>query len=118
MAEQALSYSQFPLLPLAATNDGFRPGSLILEYFEVDLTVSSNLGEAEVPTALGSVIGVISLGFMGTFAAGDTMHGMSTDCVITTGAVTVRATTVSISDGALTVRGFLVGTKSETALSF
>ena len=117
MAEQ-LSFSQFPLLPLASTNDAFRPGALILEYFEVALTVSTNVATAEVPTQLGNVIGVIGLGYMSTFDTGDLLHGLSTDGVITTGAVTVRGTTVSVSDGSLTTRGFLVGTKTETALSF
>lgn len=117
MAEN-LSYGQFPLLPIASTNDAFRPGALILEYFQVSLTVSSNLGTAEVPTALGEVLGVIGLGFLSTFDTGDTIHGFSTDGVISTSAVTIRATTVSLADGSYTVRGFLVGKKSETALSF
>lgn len=117
MSEQ-LSFSKFAIIPIASINDGDRPGTLLLEYFQVALTVASNLGEAEVPTTLGEVLGVIPLGYMGTFDTGDTIHGMSTDGVITSSAVTVRATTVSIADGSLIVRGFLVGKKSETALSF
>ena len=117
MAEQ-LSFSQFPLLPLASTNDAFRPGALLLEYFEVALTVDTNVATAEVPTKLGKVLGVLPLGFMDTFDTGDIMHGLCTDGIITSDAVTIRATTVSISNGSLTTRGFLVGTKSETVLSF
>lgn len=117
MAEQ-LSFSQFAMIPIASENDWNRPGTLIWEYFQATLVVSSNLGEVEVPTNLGEVLGVVSLGFMSTFAAGDTAHGLSTDGVISTSAVTVRGTTVSLADGSYTIHGFLVGKKSDTVLSF
>ena len=45
-----LSYELFALHNEASTNDVSRPGDLIFEYHQVDLTVASNLGEAEVPT--------------------------------------------------------------------
>jgi len=113
-----LSNSNFALLTEAATNDVSREGTLLLEYFEVsNFAVATNLGTAEVPTNLGEVLGVIGIGYISTFATGDTIHGFSTDGVITSGKVTVRATTVSLGDGSYVVRGFLVGRKSSTTLS-
>ena len=117
MAEQ-LSNSLFVLQTEADTNDQSRQGALVAEYIQVSGTVTTNLWTAEVPTGLGEVLGVIGLGYMGTFASGDTMHGLSTDGVIASSAVTVRATTVSIGDGALVVRMLVVGRKSSTVLSF
>ena len=117
MAEN-LSFGKFPLIPIASENDSDRPGSLILEYFQVSVTIGTNTGDVEVPTTLGEVVGVISLCYASTFDTGDALDSMTTDGVITSSAVTVRCKTTSISDGALTVRGFLVGKKSETVLSF
>ena len=116
MPEQ-LSYSKFALVPIASQNDADRPGTLILEYFEVAVTIGTNTGDVEVPTTLGTVIGVLPACFSSVFAAGDSVNNYTTDGVITTGAVTVRVNTTSIADGALTIRGFLLGTKAETVLS-
>lgn len=117
MPEQALSFQTFPFLqPEAVNNDAHRPGTLLAEYHKVTFTVSSNIAEAEVPTALGEVLGVIGLGLMGTFATGDMMHGMGTDGTISSDAVTVRFTTVSIGDGSFVANLLLVGTKSSTVL--
>jgi hypothetical protein len=117
MAEQAVSYNKFALVPVGMTNDGDRPGSILMEYFQVAVTIGTNAGDVEVPTTLGSVIGVLPLHFSSVFAAGDSINNYTTDGEITAGAVTVRVNTTSIADGALTIRGFLLGTKSETVLS-
>lgn len=111
-----LSYSFFPILPEASINENTRPGALILEYFEASVTIGTNTGDVEVPTALGAVLGVIPLSFSSVFAAGDSVNNYTTDGVITTGAVTVRVNTTSIADGALTIKGFLVGTPAQTTL--
>lgn len=114
-----LLYQNFPLLPETSVNENTRPGILILEYFQVAVTISSNAGDVEVPTALGEVKGVINLGFIDEFDTGDAVTSVTTDGIISTSAVTVRYTTASITNGAKVVRGFLVGTKSAgTALSF
>lgn len=113
----SLSYNIFPILPEVATNDSNREGSLMLEYFQTTVTIATNAGDVEVPTALGEVLGVINLGYSSVFAAGDMINSVTTDGVISSGAVTVRYSTTSIADGALTVRGFLVGKKSTTVLS-
>ena len=109
-----LNYGLFTLKNEAVENDAHRPGTHYLEYFQVALTVTTNLATAEVPTSLDEVIGVIGLGFMSTFAAGDVLNGLCTDGVITSSAVTVRGVTASIADGALSTRGYLVGTKRDT----
>ena len=116
MAEQ-LSFGKFPLIPIASQNDGDRPGGLILEYFEVAVTISINTGDVEVPTTLGEVLGLIPLSYASVFASGDSVNNYTTDGVITTAAVTVRVNTTSIADGALTIRGFLVRKKAETVIS-
>lgn len=115
MAEN-LSYQLFPLIPEADTNETARPGGLFFEYVQFSVTLSTNTGDAEVPTSLGSVLGFVPLSYASTFAAGDSVNNYTTDGVITSGAVTVRVNSTSIADGALTLRGFLVGTKSETVL--
>ncbi len=117
MAEQ-LSYGKFPLIPIASQNEGDRPGTLHLEYVEAVVTISINTGDVEIPTTLGEVLGFIPLSYSSVFASGDSVNNYTTDGVITTGAVTVRVNTTSIVDGALTIRGFLVGKKAETVLSF
>jgi len=111
------SMNIFPLLNEFSTNDQSRPGTQLLEYFQVDVTIAINTGDVEVPTNLGSVLGVINLNYSSVFAAGDAIDAITTDGVITSGAVTVRVKTTSIADGSLTIRGYLVGTKSETQLS-
>jgi hypothetical protein len=116
MAE-TLSWNKFPFVPAAQSNDADRPGTLLFEYFQVDVTIGTNTGDVEVPTTLGEVIGVVPLCFSSVFASGDAVTNYTTDGVITTGAVTVRVNSVSIADGALTIRGFLVGKKAETVLS-
>lgn len=116
MATQ-LSFGKFPLIPVAAKNEGERPGTLTLEYFEVDVTIGTNTGDVEVPTSLGEVLGLIPLCYSSVFASGDSVNNYTTDGVITTGAVTVRVNSTSIGDGALRIRGFLVGKPSETVLS-
>lgn len=112
-----LSYGQFAMHPEAVKNDSYRDGTVILEYFQVAVTIATNTGDVEVPTNLTEVLGVLPLHYSSVFAAGDSVNNYTTDGVITTGAVTVRVNTTSIPDGALTIRGFLVGKgKSETVL--
>lgn len=112
-----LDYGLFALQPEAVINDSHRDGTILLEYFQVAVTISTNTGDVEVPTALSEVLGVIPFSFSSVFAAGDSINNYTTDGVITTGAVTVRVNTTSIADGALTIRGFLVGRgKSQTVL--
>ena len=112
-----LAYNIFPLINEASLNENSRPGSLMLEYFEVSVTIGTNTGDVEVPTALGEVIGLIPLCYSDLFEAGDAITNCTTDGVITTGAVTVRVNSVSIADGAHVIRGFLVGKKAKTVLS-
>ncbi len=116
MAEN-LSYELFPIIPEASINETARPGMLYLEYVQFDVTIATNTGDAEVPTQLDSVLGFVPLSFSSVFAAGDSVNNYTTDGVVTSGAVTIRVNTTSIADGSLTLRGFLVGTKSPTALS-
>ena len=113
-----LSYELFPIIPEASINETARPGQLFLEYVQFSVTIATNTGDAEVPTKLGSVLGFIPLSFSSVFASGDSVNNYTTDGVVTTGAVTVRVNSTSIADGALICRGFLVGTKSPTALTF
>ena len=111
-----LSYQIFPLIPEADTNETNRPGQLCLEWFQFSFTISTLEATVEVPTALGSVLGAI---FMPVLAAADDPTDsivITSDYVITTGAVTVQCKCVDIADGALVVRGFFVGTKSATTL--
>ena len=116
MAEH-LSWNIFPLLNQANNNDADRPGSLLLEYWEAEITTSSDTGDAEVPTSLDEVLGLIPLQFNDEFGSGDYILSLSTDAVITTGAVTVRLVLpAGGTDGAHTCRGFFVGTKSPTVL--
>ncbi|MHB9147701.1 MAG: hypothetical protein ACYC2U_04705 [Candidatus Amoebophilus sp.] len=112
-----LAYNIFPLISEADKDENSRPGSLMFEYFQVDVTISINTGDVEVPTALGEVLGMVPLCYSSVFASGDSINNYTTDGVITTGAVTVRVNTTSIADGALTIRGFLVGRKATTVLS-
>lgn len=111
-----LDYSIFPLKNEVNENDAYREGSLLLEYFQVDVTIATNAGDVEVPTTLDEVLGVVSLGYSSTFAAGDMINSVTTDGVISSDAVTVRYSTTSIADGALTVRGFLVGKRLVSAI--
>ncbi len=117
MALQDISFEMFPLLTEAAINENTRPGTLMLEYFEAIATIATNAADVEVPTKLNEVLGVISANFSSVFAAADAIDSTTTDGVISSSAVTVRLKTSSIADGALTIRGFLIGrTKSVTTL--
>ena len=113
-----LNFSLFPLINEAAKNEQSRPGTMMLEYFQASITLSTNEGTVEVPTQLEEVLGLIDLSFL-SGGLGDTTDTMklSTDGVIGSGAVTVAALSEAIGDGAVTVRGFLVGiTKARTVL--
>jgi len=113
-----INFSIFPLISEAAKNEQSRPGTLMLEYFQASITLSTNEGTVEVPTQLEECLGLIDLSFLsgGLADTTDTMK-LSTDSVITTSAVTVAALSEAIGDGAVTVRGFLVGrTKARTVL--
>lgn len=114
MATQ-LSFNQYPLLPLAATNDFARPNSLIMEYVEADVTIATNEGTVEVPTTLGDVLGFISLNYNANDDPTDSIV-ILTDCVKTNGAVTLNVKTADIADGTIRVRGFFVGKFSEVAV--
>jgi hypothetical protein len=116
MATQ-LSFGRFPLINEAAKNEADRPGTLMLEYFEASFTISSLESTAEVPTTLGEVLGVISLNFIAAASDPTDVYTLLTDGVITTGAVTVNLKALDIADGAITVKGFLVGKKAETVLT-
>jgi hypothetical protein len=112
-----LSYGLFALQPEAVINDSYRDGTILKEYFEVNVPIVTNTGDVEVPTTLAEVLGVENLCYSSVFAAGDALANMTTDGVITAGAVTVRVNSVSIADGALKIRGFLVGKgKSQTII--
>lgn len=113
-----LNFSLFPLINEAAKNEQSRPGTLMLEYFQGSITLSTNEGTVEIPTQLEEVLGLIDLSFLsgGLADTTDTMK-LSTDGVISSDAVTVAALSEAIADGAVTVRGFLVGrTKARTVL--
>jgi len=116
MPEQ-LKFETFPLLvPEADTNDMHRPGTIVAEYHEVTFTIDTNTDDIEVPTALGQVLGLIPLHYSSVFDTGDCINDITTDGVITNGAVTVRINTTSIANGALTTRILLLGYKAETVL--
>lgn len=115
MAEN-LSNFHYPLHNEAQTNDQSRPGDLIFEYHEETFTIATNTADLEVPTTLGKVLMVIPGGFASVFATGDFINDLTSDGVITTGAVTIRINTTSVADGAFTTRFFLVGYKSPTIL--
>ena len=116
MATQ-LSFAKFPLISEAGKNEGDRPGTLFLEYFQVSVTITSLEGTVEVPTTLGKVLGLINLDYIASAADATDTYTLLTDGVITTGAVTVNITAIDIANGAVTIRGFLVGEKAETVLS-
>lgn len=112
------SFNIFGLIPEAANNENNRPGIILLEYFQANVTTSSDTGDVEVTTQLDDCLGVISLNHNDEFGSGDYEIALSTDSVITTGAVTVRLVLAAGgTDGVHVVRGFLVGTKrDETVL--
>lgn len=113
-----LNFALYPLISEAAKNEQSRPGTLMLEYFEADITLSTNEGSVEVPTQMQEVLMLLDGSFLsgGLSDLTDTMK-LSTDGIITSGAVTVAALSEAIADGAVTVRGFLVGrTKAQTVL--
>lgn len=104
-----LSYNIFPLKSQADENDAHRSGSIVLEEFETTFNVASNTADAEVPTTLTEVIGVIPKGLSkASFGAGVNITSMTTDGVITSGAVTVRVVTAGLI-GAISLGGFLIG---------
>lgn len=113
-----LGYGIFALQPEAVVNDSYRDGTILLEYFQTNVTTSSDTGDVEVATKLEEVLGVISLNFDSEFGTADYQIAMSTDAVKTTGAVTVRVVgAAGWTDGSHTIRGFLVGRgKSSTVL--
>ena len=89
-----------------------REDELVFEFHPlVEFTISTNTDDLEVETTLDEVVGLVSLGDMSVFGAGDSIAGLNTDGVITTGAVTVRVVTVSVADGAFSTSFFLVGRK-------
>lgn len=116
MAEN-LSFNQFAMIPIASENDWNRPGTLIWEYFQVVVTINTNTGDVEIPTNLGEVLMLVHGNYSSVFDTGDYINDVTTDGVITAGAVTARVNTTSIANGSLTIRGFLVGKKTETVLS-
>jgi len=107
----------FPLLNNRATNDANREGTLLMEYVETPVTLATNTGDVEVPTKLSEVLGFIPLSYSSTFGAGDSVDNYTTDGVITIGAVTIRVNATGITDGAITIRGFLVGKVSASAIT-
>jgi len=115
MAEH-LSWNIFPLLNQANNNDADRPGSLLLEYWEAPITISTNEGTAEVPTSLDEVLFMVAAPVLAAASDPTDSAVILSDYVITTGAITVNVKSIDISDGALTVRGFFIGKKSPTVL--
>jgi hypothetical protein len=115
MATQ-LSYGKFPLISEVGKNEGDRPGTLTLEYFEVAVTITSLEGTVEVSTTLGKVLGLINLDYILAASDPTDTYTLLTDGIITTGAVTVNITAIDIGNGAVTIRGFLVGEKAETVI--
>lgn len=112
------SFNLFPLLPEAAINETTRPGQMTLEYFQASVTITSLEGTVEIPTQLGAVLGLLDFKY-NSAGAGDPTDTIQlhTDGVITTGAVTVNVTFLDIGNGAITIRGFLIGTtRSATVL--
>jgi hypothetical protein len=90
----------------------FREDELCWEFHEkVAFTISTNTGDAEVPTSLDEVVGIVPLFDMDTFASGDSITAFGTDGVITSSAVTVRIVTVLIDNGAFSSSLFVVGRK-------
>lgn len=119
MAEN-LSYDIFPLIPEAASNDSSRPGSILAERKKVAFTIASLAGDAEVPTSLGEIIGVIPIGRLADLSLGSgtaSITSLTTDGVIADGAVTVRAKVVGLANGDYPIDMLLLGAKKETVLS-
>ena len=116
---QNLSYDIFPLIPEAASNDTGRPGTILVERQKVAFTIASLAGDAEVPTGLGEVFGVIPMSKLAdlSLASGTaSVTSLTTDGVVTNGAVTVRAKVVGISDGSCPLEMLLLGKKADTAI--
>lgn len=87
-----------------------REDELFWEFKEVSITITTNTGQAEVPTSLGEVVGLVPLEFLDTTIAASTDRvQLSTDGVITSGAITVNANTNGLANGAHTFRFFIVG---------
>lgn len=85
----------YPLAPLSLNPELRGAVPLVREYHEEVIAISSNTGDAEVSTDLDEVLGVEAIGYCDEFNSGDSLVSLSTDGVITTGAVTVRAVTAS-----------------------
>ena len=116
---QNLSYDIFPLIPEAASNDTGRPGTLLAERQKVAFTIASLAGDAEVPTQLGEVFGVIPLSKLADLSLGTgtaSITSLTTDGIITSGAVTVRAKVVGLTDGSYPLEMLVIGKKAETVL--
>ncbi len=111
------SYNLYPLLAEASINENTRPGTLLLEYFDVVAAIDTLEETLELATQLDNVLGLIDLNFKTTGGdPTDAIH-VHTDGVITTGAVTIDIVCTDIGNGNIHVRGFLIGTKrTETAL--
>jgi hypothetical protein len=114
---QQLSYSRFPLITEVGKNDSERVGTLMLEYFDVVITIGTLEGTVELATALAEVLGVISLNYIAAASDPTDSYSLITDGVITTGAVTINMKAIDIADGDVHVRGFLVGkNRSQTVV--
>ena len=110
MAVSNLSYGRFALVPEAANNEIQRIGALVFEYFQTAITISTNEGTVEVATNLSEVLGLVDLSYMASCADPTDTIKLMTDGIISTGAVTVTAKSVDVTDGSINIRGFLVGT--------
>lgn len=85
----------FPLASLSLNPELRGAIPLVREYKEVTIAIASNTGDAEVPTVLDEVLGIEPIGYCDEFSSGDSLTSLSTDGVITAGAITVRAVTAS-----------------------
>jgi hypothetical protein len=112
-----LSFDTFALLNEHSTNDAFRPGTLLFEYHEESITITSSEGTAEIPTKLGEVLGLIDLNYVAVADDPTDSIQLLTDGVIASDAVTVNLLSAAVADGATKVRFFLVGTRSESQIS-
>lgn len=112
-----LSFDIFALKNEFSENDAFRPGTLLLEYHQESITISTNEGTAEIPTRLDSVLGLIDLNYIVLADDPTDSIELKTDGVIASNAVTVNLLSAAVADGATTVRFFLVGTRTETQVT-
>ena len=108
------SFGLFGIIPEAANNENTRPGIMLLEYFDVIATIGTLEETLELPTQLDEVLGLIDLKFKTTGGDPTDTIQLHTDGVITSGAVTIDVLCLDVADGAIHVRGFLVGRKRDT----